>query len=269
MASLKLMVMSADGTVKCQASGVDFVDLVNAFAYEEGDCIVLESDEKNIHLHIQLDDALGSSMVYLAENKFTYVIPFNEKRASMSKKLFMGELHYLYARKAEDYELSQYRNLAVNQNATHEFSGIYPHASANVETRGESVFAAKNAIDGCFANLSHGEWPYASWGINMQDDARMKLDFGREVEIDKIILFTRSDFPHDNWWTSVTFEFSDGSKETVSLEKSEKPHVIEIAKRRVSWLEFCDLKKADDPSPFPALTQMEVYGVDTKEGPIV
>lgn len=54
----------------------------------------------------------------------------------------------------------------------------YPHATANVETRGESVFAAKNAIDGVRANRSHGEWPYESWGINMQDDAAMKLDFG-------------------------------------------------------------------------------------------
>lgn len=33
-------------------------------------------------------------------------------------------------------------------------------------------------------------------------------------------------------------------------------------KKKIEWLEFSDLKKADDPSPFPALTQFEVYGME-------
>ena len=49
-------------------------------------------------------------------------------------------------------------------------------ASANVETRGESVFAARNAIDGVKANRSHGAWPFESWGINRQDDAQLTLE---------------------------------------------------------------------------------------------
>lgn len=56
----------------------------------------------------------------------------------------------------------------LNPYDSHETKGIYPHAQANVETRGEAVFAARNAIDGVFANWSHGEWPYQSWGINMR-----------------------------------------------------------------------------------------------------
>lgn len=39
-------------------------------------------------------------------------------------------------------------------------------------TRGESVFAAQNAIDGITVNTCHGEWLYQSWGINMQEDSR-------------------------------------------------------------------------------------------------
>lgn len=41
----------------------------------------------------------------------------------------------------------------------------------------------------------------------MQDDAAMKLDFGRPVLADRIVLYTRSDFPHDNWWQQVTIRF--------------------------------------------------------------
>jgi hypothetical protein len=122
------------------------------------------------------------------------------------------------------------------------------------------VFAARNAIDGVCENRSHGEWPYESWGINMQDDAEMKLDFGRLVETDKIVLYTRSDFPHDNWWTQVDLSFSDGTQITWDLEKSSLPHVLTFEKKQVTWLKLGNLIKAQDPSPFPALSQIEVYG---------
>lgn len=147
----------------------------------------------------------------------------------------------------------------------HGDTGCWPHASANVETRGEAVFAARNAIDGVLANDSHGKWPYESWGINMQDDAEMTLEFGRTVDFDRIVLYTRADFPHDNWWTSVTFTFSDGTEETVSLEKSSKPHILSIERKGIKWLKFGKLIKADDPSPFPALTQIEVYGTESSD----
>ena len=122
------------------------------------------------------------------------------------------------------------------------------------------MFAARNAIDGVCENRSHGEWPYESWGINMQDDAEMTVDFGREVEADKVVLYTRSDFPHDNWWKQVKLSFSDGSETVWDLKKSSLPHVLTFEKKRITWVRLGDLIKADDPSPFPALSQMEVYG---------
>ena len=142
----------------------------------------------------------------------------------------------------------------------HGDTGCFPHAYANVETRGESVFAARNAIDGVCENRSHGEWPYESWGINMQDDAEMTVDFGREVEADKVVLYTRSDFPHDNWWKQVKLSFSDGTEIIWELHKSSLPHELAFEKKRITWVRLSDLIKADDPSPFPALSQIEVYG---------
>ena len=72
-----------------------------------------------------------------------------------------------------------------------------PHATANVETRNESGFAARNVIDGEHIACGHGEWPFGSWGIGARTDARLTLDFGREVEIDALTLYLRADFPHD------------------------------------------------------------------------
>lgn len=259
MAILALKVLDKNGKTICVSRGEDYVSLVCTAEYQEGDRIVLETSEKNIHVIFQADDAMGAAFCYITDN-ISFYVPFGEKRISYSPKAFYGSRHYLYARTAREDEIPVYRNLALNVYDQHGDTHCYPHATANVETRGESVFAARNAIDGVCENRSHGEWPYESWGINMQDDAEMTLDFGRTVEADKIVLYTRSDFPHDNWWTQVTLTFSDGSEIKWDMEKSSLPHVLMFEQKNIRWVKLSNLVKADGPSPFPALSQIEVYG---------
>lgn len=152
------------------------------------------------------------------------------------------------------------KQLPVPHPLLYENNNSFPHASANVETRNEAVFAARNAIDGVKANSSHGEWPYASGGINRDPQACLKVDFGREIETDKVIIYLRADFPHDNWWKEVTLAFSDGSSVTANLKKLATGQEITFEKRTITWIEFRNLIKAETQSPFPALTQLEVYG---------
>ncbi len=90
----------------------------------------------------------------------------------------------------------------------------------------------------------------------------MKLDFGRCVEIDRLGICLRADFPHDSYWTEGTVTFSDGSQEVLRFEKTNRTQYFTIEKRKIRWLTFDKLIKAEDESPFPALTQMEVWGTD-------
>ncbi len=256
---LTLKVLDASNQVICESSGEGFADLVCRREYEEGDRIVIDSSEKNVYINWQVDDALGSAFVFLTD-KEEYIIPFHEKRTNLSPKVFTGAKHYIYAEAAREDEIKAYRNMALNPADQQRDVNVYPHATANVETRGEAVFAAKNAIDGVRANLSHGAWPYASWGINRQDDAAIKVDFGRTIRTDKVVLYTRADFPHDNWWIQCTLKFSDGTSLDFPLEKSLVGQVLTFPEKEITWIELCNLIKADDPSPFPALTQIEVYG---------
>lgn len=263
MAVLSLKVLDRLGNTKFVSSDEDYTGLAVTSEYEEGDRIVLETSEKNIHVWLQVDDAMGPSFVYITGN-VEYTVPFGEKRINLSPKVFSGSRHYLFARTAREEEVYAWRNLALNPCDTHADNNCFPHASANVETRGESVFAARNAIDGICENRSHGEWPYASWGINRQADAAMKIEFGREVETDRIVLYTRADFPHDSWWTQVTLTFSDGSTIDWPLEKSRHGQILEFEKKYITWVEISNLIKAEDESPFPALSQIEVYGTVSK-----
>ena len=262
MAAFTLKLLDKDENIICADSGENYAGLVCGREYKDGDHIVFTSSQKNVFLWLQTDDALGASLCYITDS-ISYRVPFGEKRICYSPKAFTGNRHYLYAKKASPEEIASYRNLAVNVCDQHGDTHCYPHAYANVETRGEAVFAARNAIDGICENRSHGEWPYGSWGINKQEDAEITIDFGREIETDKIVLYTRADFPHDSWWKQITVAFSDGSSIEWPLEKSLRPHILTTDRKRISWLRLERLIKADDPSPFPALTQIEVYGKDT------
>lgn len=256
---LTLKIIDKNGRIKSENTDENQVTLVSCAEYEPGDRICLESSEKNMHIVLQVDDALGVAFVYITGD-VVYNVPFEEKKISYSPKAFSGGRHYLYARAARENEVTAYRNLALNAADQPGDTNCYPHATANVETRGESVFAARNAIDGVTANTSHGEWPYESWGIGMRDDAAIKVEFGRMVEADKVVLYTRSDFPHDNWWRQVTVTFSDGSSVEWKLEKSRLPHILNFDRKKINWVQLSSLIKSDEPSPFPALSQIEVYG---------
>lgn len=267
MAELKIIICDKDGAQKHQIQGEDQILMVYEGEYMPGDRILFETDETDSFYVIRVDGSMDEAYVYLTKEQVEYVIPFDEKKVSYNPASFTGQRHYITMRKAEGYENGYYRDLAKNVMDQHGDTGCYPHAHANVETRGESVFAARNAIDGVLANELHGAWPYESWGINRQDDAQITVEFGRPVDIDRICLYTRADFPHDNWWVQATLTFSDGTAEVVKMEKSVKPHVFHIEKKQITWIKLSDLIKADDPSPFPALTQIQVYGRNQEQKP--
>ncbi|MCR5093893.1 MAG: carbohydrate-binding protein [Lachnospiraceae bacterium] len=266
MSGMKIEVYNDwDHVNKAEASGEKQAVLAWDGEYRKGDIIEFSGLESGRFYQIKVDAAIEEALVLVKKESILYTVPFYEKKTSYNPLAFFGNRHYVSIREAAPYEISAYKNLALNPFDQHDVEGVYPHASANVETRGEAVFAARNAIDGCIAMRSHGEWPYESWGINRQEDAMLTLDFGRPVDIDEIRLYTRADFPHDNWWVRATIGFSDGTSRVVEMDKHiDEPHIFSgIGKRGITYITLGELIKADDPSPFPALTQIEVYGTES------
>ncbi len=266
---IKISVVDREDGIIAGTSGKGKAYLVIDHVYAEGDKIVIESGKAPVFLVIQVDDAIGEEMVYLADRKFIFRIPFGERHICYSPRSFMGGKHLITVREAVRGEILAYRNLARNRLDQHENGGCYPHAGANVETRGEAVFAARNAIDGICANSSHGEWPFGSWGINRDPNAEWKLEFGRTVAIDKLVVYERADFPHDNWWTEMTVNFSDGSESVLKLVKTAEGQAFSFPEKRIEWLKISRLIQSEDPSPFPALSQLEAYGRECPDSNLV
>lgn len=257
---ITLSVISGD-RVLATAYGSGKVVLVYDSEYLPGDAIRIETDQAGYFV-IQLEDTLGETLVYWDGAAFCWPLPFGEERSSYNPRAFAGNQHYLMVRAACKDEITCKRNLARNVYDRNQNKGMFPHAWANVETRNEAVFAARNAIDGVICPQSHGRYPYQSWGINRRPDAQWHLELGRPVQAESLVITTRADFPHDAWWVQATLQLSDGTHRTLSLKKSAEGQSFDLHGAVITGLSLCELIKSDDPSPFPALTQVELYGYD-------
>ena len=229
--------------------------------YEPGDAVSITVAQPGFYV-ICLEDTMGEQLVYMKDRTFRFEIPFEEGRLCYNPRAFVGAAHYFSTRPATDTEVHLHRDLARNVYDCHGNTVCFPHASANVETRGESVFAARNAIDGVIAPWCHGAYPFTSWGINRDPNAAWRLDFGRKVRVDALTLYLRADFPHDAWWNEIRLSLSDGQILYLPLEKTGQAQHFDLQGAEIEWLVLDQLKKADDTSPFPALTQVQVWGCE-------
>ena len=248
-----------NGEVLASVSGEKEAQLLYKGGYELGDEIRFTTDYESAL--VQVDQAVKPAHVYLPEKAFTFRLPLEGiNPAVYAPGAFTGDMHVCSIR--PDAHLG-YRNLAENPADQRGDVAAYPHATANVETRDESWFCARNVIDGEHIANGHGPWPYGSWGIGARTDAELTLDFGREVEVDKLVLYLRADFPHDAYWIQGTALLSDGFEITFPLEGIDGAQPIDLGgKHRIRSLKLYKMIKCDNPSAFPSLRQLEVYGSD-------
>ena len=215
--TVSLKVLSAMGQTKAACAEEKQTSLVYDEEYEPGDRIMLSVSKAGGYYVLQLEDTLAPALVYVTRPEAEYRIPHGDDRIVFSPRTFPAAATLSVRAIARPEEVAARRNLAFNPYDRHGDTGIYPHARANVETRGEAVFAAYNAIDGIYENGSHGEWPTRAGASTGDLNAEWTLSFGRPVGIDELRLTLRADFPHDSWWGKrCRRAFSDGSEETLS-----------------------------------------------------
>ncbi len=249
--------------------------------FSEGDEIYIRLDGTNT-LAVQLDPNLQESLVYCPSKSFTFIIPTTrELQMGYAPNAFQGEMHEIRAREVEDDEFYRIRNIALNSHDLRCRTGGYPHATANFVTREEPCFYERNAIDGRKNNQGHGSYPYHSWAGGARNDLEYILDFGKDIEIEKLVFYLRADFekvwngqPHDSYWKELDVEFDDGENKKCFFEldrtvfpNAENEKGIEIAfeKKKTKKIKLFNFKQATEILGFAALTQIEVFGRYIKE----
>ncbi len=262
-------VNGADTLVKT-VTGYGVVDLTpdTAEPLVTGNKIVVELPAGQEYLAFTLTNIAKESILYVPGGKFTYEVP-----EDVNKILPKNSLLYPYpsmsARIPSDEELVADRLLSVNTYDTYEGNGSYPHASASnnygKQPMGNAEFEARNAIDGFVVNQGHGAWPLQSWGPDQNvEDLWWKVDFGHEVEVNRLVIYLRADFDHDAPFTGVVAKFSDGSTlDLGGLEKTAEPQEFILPERVTT--SSVQLLLEGTPNKWCALTEVEVYGGEIPE----
>jgi len=148
-------------------------------------------------------------------------------------------------------------NVALNLAAPYE-GGPYPRVTTSTECRNKPCFRGLNVINGRKENHGHGP-RFPSWGPDQEESPWIQLDFGGPVEVNKVVLYLRADFPHDGYWKAGVIEFSDGSTVPVELKKTGEGQAFTFPPRRTTSIKLRDLKWAEE-NTWCALTEFEVWG---------
>ncbi len=277
---LQFKIIGKDGSLLFEKRGMQ-IDTVFEGGLEPGTRLRVSLQNCN-YLALQLDPTLKESIVYVPGQLFEFVIPEERvRRACYAPGAFIGKTHPIKLREVEDEELYGYREISLNSHDQRGKTKCYPHASANFVTREEPCFFERNAIDGEVNNQGHGAYPYHSWAGGARDDIEWTLDFGQDVEIDRLEFFLRADFahdpitgiPHDSYWKSIDIEFSDGEviHGEFKLDNSDlnpenaKGISLPFEKKVTRSIHLFNFKQATEILSFAALTQLRAYGAYLKE----
>ncbi len=272
---LYLTIIKRSGETVFSAKGAD-IKAEYLGTFDEGDKIQIRLDGTQ-NVAVKLDGLLKESYLYVPNKSFTFTIP-NERELKQGYPdgTFQGDKHTISAREADE-EFYKVRNIALNPHDLKQATGGFPHASANAVTRESPCFYERNAIDGGTNNQGHGSYPYNSWAGGARNDLEYKLDFGEEVEVDKLTFYLRADFkhdeitglPHDSYWKNIDIQFSDGEiikgefklNNTDLDPENEKGQEIVLEKtKKTKYIKLLNFKQVSEILGFAALTQIEVEG---------
>lgn len=265
---VKIALVDARGVeIKSSTSGKLELDR----KYQEGDRIEITQAEDIV---VKVDRHIAEAIIFAPQKhvpdrpKAIFPIPLWQSGHHPdvyphNPKAFVGAKHVITARAATAKEVAAYRNVAVNPIDPRGTSTFFPHASSNSEWGDAAIYAARNAIDGQVeADGDHHAWPRQSWGPYLPEDhpnPELLVEFGREVEIDKIAVVVRHNENQYNHWNEATVEFSDGSKETIKIKYNGKKQEFKIRKRTVTSMRFKKLV-SENEGGYAAFIEAEAWG---------
>ncbi len=261
---IKLQIKDINKNTKYEIKGSE-IDTVYKGELCEGDIFVISSDISEF-LFIKLDETMAEALIYLPVKYFEYPVPTAEMIESCyDREAFSGNTHRITVREATSDEIGQERIVSLNPYAVHGEKRFFPNAYANLVTRNAPCFFERNAIDGVCENTGHGNFPYHSWAGGAREDLEYYLDFGKEIETEKIVVYLRADFPHDTYWKSFDIEFSDKSIVHCEFEGTKEGQKIIFPKKKTTSIHLTNFKQISTPLSWAALSQIEVYGNYIKE----
>ncbi len=257
-----LKLVDGQGNTITETSGLS-IDFTFDRVYEEGDKFVVKLRDCSEFICMKLDESLKESIVLVPDKIYEYTIPFGYELIAYDEESFKKSTHRVTLREATDEEAYGSRIISENSVDKHGVGRYFPHAYANFVTRNDPVFFERNAIDGVINQKGHGMFPHHSWAGGAREDIEYFIDFGTEVEVEKVEFFLRADFvnDHDTWWKSIDIEFDDGTIVPGEFEKPEGGQTVVLPEPKITkTVHLTNFKQVSYPMSFAGLSQVQVYG---------
>ena len=148
------------------------------------------------------------------------------------------------------------RNLALNPDAFTCSIRSYPRVVSNSWRRYRPEYSPINAIDGVLDGDKY-------WAAAKRTDLWLKIEFGREVEIEKVVIALKLTSDQKKTWTNAALEFEDGSKIPIELKFTEDPQEFSVPRKRSTFFKLTDLREAF-PLEYNGVREIEVWGRDAE-----
>ncbi len=158
------------------------------------------------------------------------------------------------ARGGSNVSGNEVRNLVVNKDAYTYHLRSYPRATTNSHYRYRPDFSPNHAIDG-------QRTPDRYWRPARRTDVWLQVEFGRDVETERIMLVLHQQEGQAKTWTGATLEFSNGEKVPIELRNTHQPQEFRFPKQKCVWVKLVDFRESF-PLGDNGIAEFEVYGKD-------
>ncbi|MDO4576133.1 MAG: hypothetical protein Q4D98_13070 [Planctomycetia bacterium] len=149
---------------------------------------------------------------------------------------------------------NEFRNLAKNPEAYAYHLRSYPRVTSNSHASYRPEFSPIHAIDGSHA-------PEKYWRPARRTDLWLKVELGRDVEVEKVVIRLHLDENQSKTWQRAVLLFSDGQKVPIELKKTTEPQTFTFPKTTCSWVQLTGLEEAF-PLTDNGIVEWEIWGKD-------
>jgi hypothetical protein len=89
----------------------------------------------------------------------------------------------------------------------------------------------------------------------------LQVEFGREVEADRVVLVLHQRVGQVKTWTGATLEFSNGERVPMELRNTSQPQEFSFPKQKCVGVKLVDFRESF-PLGDNGITELEIYGKD-------
>lgn len=149
---------------------------------------------------------------------------------------------------------NELRNIALNPKDAVFSLRSYPHVTANSHLKYLYENAPANVING---KMNDGK----AWRPNRRTDLKLTIEFGRDIEVEKVIIYLALNKDQKKTWSSAVLEFSDGTQQKIELRCDITGQSFEIPRKKTSFIRITHLQEAF-PLSENGIAEIEVLGKD-------